>query len=106
MGWEIRGFNAAGIFKDRIKADVNDSIAALRATREQVSLIEKELNYAKEVEEGERIKFKAGDSTILLVNIRELATADTSIKYLKSLADYQIAKAMLKMALGGVEHSN
>jgi cobalt-zinc-cadmium efflux system outer membrane protein len=84
---------------NRIKADIQDVLSALENARLQVEIIKKELQYAREVEQGERDKFKAGESTILLVNLREITTADTASKYIEVLAEYHVAEAMLEAVL-------
>ncbi len=87
-------------FKQRIKADVQDALSALTNAREQIDIVRKELKFARELEQGERDRFAAGESTILIVNLREQATADAAIKEIDSLAEYHIAEANLKAALG------
>lgn len=87
-------------FRTRVDADIRDALSALENAREQVRIIRSELKYAKELEAGERTRFSAGESTIFVVNLREQATADTAIKEVEALADYHIAEASLKAALG------
>lgn len=87
-------------YTSRIKADIQDAISALENAQRQSEIVKEELKIAKEVEAGERDKFMAGESTILVVNLRELATADTAVKYVDSLSEYKVAEAMLKAALG------
>jgi hypothetical protein len=45
----------------------------------QVDLLNKELNLAKKVQNGETMKFNEGDSTLFLVNQREQATAQVRL---------------------------
>jgi len=92
--------NRMKFFTDRIVADVKDAISALENARGQIEIVRRELQYAKELEQGERYRFKAGDSTILIVNLREQATADSAIREISALAEYHSAEAKLKAALG------
>lgn len=84
----------------RIKADILDSLSAIDNAKQQINIVRDELKFAREVELGERDRFKAGESTILIVNLRELATADTASKQVEAQAEYEIAQALLKAALG------
>jgi outer membrane protein TolC len=84
----------------RVTADIQDAISALTISREQLTVVSKELGYARELEEGERIRFEAGESTILIVNLREQATADSAIRQVDALVHYHLAEAFLHAALG------
>jgi len=86
--------------KNKIKAEVQDAIFGLQNAAAQVEIIREELKLARQVESGERERFKAGESTILLVNLREVATADTAKREVTALAEYQMEEARLKAALG------
>lgn len=87
-------------YKRRIEADINDALSALENAKIQIGIVRNELKFAKELEEGERERFKAGESSILVVNLREQATADTAIKEIDAFQEYHIAEANLKAALG------
>ena len=84
----------------RIGADIKDAISALKISREQLSIVGKELGFARELEEGERTRFEAGESTILIVNLREQATADSAVRQIDALVHYHLAEAYLHAALG------
>ena len=56
-------------------------------------------NYSKLLR-GERTKFNSGESTLFIINSRELKLLDTKIKFLESIAKYQIAKNGLLWAAG------
>ncbi|MBX7103673.1 MAG: TolC family protein [Gemmataceae bacterium] len=81
---------------DQIAAEVRDVLSALEQAYELRTRAEERRNYAAQVEEGERRKFLAGQSTILLLNLRELATFDASLtvvdaewEYFRALVDYR-----------------
>jgi cobalt-zinc-cadmium efflux system outer membrane protein len=92
--------NQEKFFREQVLADVQDALSALRNARGQIEIVTREMKFAEELEEGERIRFRSGESTILVVNLREQATADSAVRKLEALAEYQRAEALLKAALG------
>ncbi len=86
--------------EDRVRADVQDAISALRAAAATLDVITQEVAVARELEGLERDRFALGDSTQFLVNLRELATADAALREVKALADYQKALVTVEAATG------
>ena len=86
--------------EDRVRADVQDAISALRAAAATVEIVAQEVAVARELEGLERDRFALGDSTQFLVNLRELATADAELREVKALADYQKALVTVDAATG------
>ena len=87
--------------ENRIAADVQDVFSALNAARQRVTLSAQQQQAAQQLEQGERDRFDLGDSTILFVNLREIANGDATIMaaeatstLLKAHADYQAALAL------------
>lgn len=78
--------------RDRVVADVQDALSAVRNAFEGLGVVAKEVETAKRLEEAERAKFDLGDSTQFLVNLRELATADAQVRQVKAQSD--LFKAM------------
>ena len=81
---------------DRIAAEVKDVFSALSAVRQRLTLSAEQLQAAEQLEEGERTRFELGESTLLFVNLREIATGDAALQYVeattslfRSYADYQ-----------------
>ena len=74
--------------RDRVVADVQDAVSAVRAAYETLAVVRNEVLTARQLEEAERAKFDLGDSTQFLVNLRELATADAQFREIKSQSDY------------------
>lgn len=81
---------------DRIAAEVKDVFSALKAIRKRLALSADQLNAAEQLEDGEKSRFELGESTLLFVNLRELATGDAALLYaettaslFRSYADYQ-----------------
>lgn len=74
--------------RDRVVADVQDAVSAVRAAYETLAVVRNEVLTARQLEEAERAKFDLGDSTQFLVNLRELATADAQFREIKAQSDY------------------
>lgn len=84
--------------RDRIQADVQDATSALEAARLRASVARREVELARQLEEAERTRFDAGDSSLLLVNLREMATAEARAREADALADYAKARAAYRAA--------
>lgn len=79
--------------RDRIKAKILDSSQALTAALARVDFIRKEVEFSLKLEEAERRRFQQGDSSLLLINIREQTTRDALNKEIESLSDFFKAQA-------------
>ncbi|NJD05684.1 MAG: TolC family protein [Methylococcaceae bacterium] len=84
--------------EDRIAAEVRDALSALAAAGRRLELASRQKSAAGQLEDGERTRFELGDSTLLLVNLREIARgdaalleADAAIALHKAAADFQAA---------------
>jgi outer membrane protein TolC len=86
--------------KDKIAVEVYNAKSALNAALLRAQLTEQETQLAKKLEQGERVRFRQGDSNQLFVNIREQATADAAVREVDALAEYLKSLANLKAALG------
>lgn len=86
--------------KQKIVTEIQDADSALTIARQQVEIVARELEYAEQLEEGERIRFNAGESTIFMVNLREQATADAALRQIDTLIYAHTAEAMLQATLG------
>ncbi|MEB3206512.1 MAG: TolC family protein [Vampirovibrionales bacterium] len=82
--------------------EIDDAVSAIRAAYAQYDAALKELAMAKSLEEGERLRFDFGDSTLFLVNQRERATAEVAMKvwdiqgeYYRALLNFQAVTAQL-----------
>lgn len=86
--------------EDQIRAEVQDALSALRAAADALDVIAEEVTVARELEELERERFRLGDSTQFLVNLRELTTAEAALREVRALADYQKASWTLEVSTG------
>ncbi len=89
-----------GFTKDTITAEVQDSISALGISFEQVDLLKRSVEVNMALEESERRKYELGNSNILLVNLREQATADSEALVVDAEAVFQRNWADYRAAVG------
>jgi outer membrane protein, heavy metal efflux system len=88
------------LLRDEITAQVRAAAVSLDVSRQEVTLVERELEIARRVEEAERERLALGDSTLLLVNLREQASADAEKRLIDARAAYQGAYAAYQAAAG------
>jgi outer membrane protein TolC len=74
--------------RDRVGADIRDAYSALQAAFDRLQMVRGEVQVALKLEDAERSRFELGDSTLFLVNLRELATADAALREVNATADY------------------
>lgn len=72
----------------RIQAEVDDTVSAINTSYDRWTATSLEVKKAKQVEEGERRRFGAGDSTLFLVNQRERASAEAQMRLAEVHVDY------------------
>ncbi len=82
----------------RIRVEVLDLANAVQQTDARHRAAEQELRLAQQLEEGERERFRLGDSTLFLVNQRERATAEAAVKVISLQAEYQQSLAAFRAA--------
>lgn len=84
--------------RESIAAEVRALAAALEAAERRLELARGELEVARTLEQAERDRFALGDSTIFMINLRELATADAALKAVKAAADFHKTAAEYRAA--------
>jgi len=91
-----------GFTQDKITTEIQQVYAALLAAYDRIDKAKESLRLTRTMEQAERRKFDLGDSNLLLVNLREQATADTAQSVLQAMLDYYLAQAdyQASMALG------
>ena len=89
-----------GFTQNKIVAEVQSTNTALNAAFEQLAQAHRSLDLARQMEAAERRKFDLGDSNLLLVNLREQATADAAatevearLNYFDAQSDYRAVMA-------------
>lgn len=81
----------------RIQAEVDDTVSAINTSYDRWAATLLEVNKAKQVETGERLRFSAGDSTLFLVNQRERARAEAQMRLVETQVDYFQALTAFKI---------
>lgn len=94
-----RAEEQAELARDRIRAEVRDALSALEAARRRIDLARRELELARQLEAAERRRFEGGDSTLLIVNLREQATAEARQREVDALVEFQKAMASYRAAV-------
>jgi cobalt-zinc-cadmium efflux system outer membrane protein len=86
------------LIENRIEAEVKDVFSALSAIQKRLELSRQQQKAAQQLEEGERTRFELGDTTLLFVNLREIANGDAKLLVAEAMttlfkvyADYQAA---------------
>lgn len=74
--------------RDRVAAEIRDAYSALEAAADRLRVVREEVQVALKLEDAERTRFELGDSTLFVVNLRELATADAAFQEINAIADY------------------
>ncbi|MCA9260967.1 MAG: TolC family protein, partial [Planctomycetales bacterium] len=89
------------LIEQKVGVEVRNAMTALAADYRQLEQARKSVELALRMEEAERIKFSQGGSTILLINLREQATADAELMVVEASADYFRSQAELHAAIAG-----
>jgi outer membrane protein TolC len=69
---------------EQLKNQLSNLIIGIKRTKNQVRLLQEELNLALKVQKGETKKFDQGDSTLFLVNQREQVTTQVQLDWIKA----------------------
>ncbi|MBX7192304.1 MAG: TolC family protein [Sandaracinaceae bacterium] len=79
--------------RDQIGVEVRDARSAIRAAEENVAITRQSAEVARLVADAERVRFDAGASSLLVVNLRESAAAAAAQAAIDADADLAIAQA-------------
>jgi outer membrane protein len=82
--------------RQRIEMEVADVASAINTTCDKYNAAVLEVKKAKEVEQGERLRFGVGDSTVFLVNQRERFSAEAELRMVETHVEYLQAISALK----------
>lgn len=98
--------------EDRIANEVKDVFSALLAVQKRLTLSAEQKQMAEQLEQGERNRFELGESTLLFVNLREIASGDAALMYadvtaslFKSYADYRATLGLQEQHVEYPSHS-
>lgn len=85
---------------ERLELDIRVAVAELIAARGRAVLAAEQERLARQLAEAEQQRFERGDTTILVVNLREEAAADASAARVDALGEYGKARVRFQVALG------
>ena len=85
---------------DRVATELADAHSAISAALQRHGIAVDEVTLARRLEQGERDKFALGDSSLLLVNLREQATVEAAVREVDAVIDYLRARALFDAASG------
>ena len=88
------------VLQDRVRADVKDAWNALAIARKRADLSARERELASQLEEAERVRFRVGEGTLFVVNLREQATLEAALREIEARADQLKQLASLEVAMG------
>ena len=77
----------------QVQAEIDDAMSAITKAEERIRVAEREVSFSTALQQAEVTKYFAGESTLLVVNIRDRALADARIRLTNARADYQRATA-------------
>lgn len=86
--------------RDRVVADVRDAVSAITLARERAGAIRREVDVARGLVDSERERFLLGESTLLVVNLREQAFAEAALREVDAVVEQHRGGAALQAALG------
>lgn len=84
--------------RDRVVADVRSAVAAIDAAQKRAVMAESEARIAAQLADAELRRFDLGESTLLLVNLREQANAEAKVREIDAAADFHRAEASFRAA--------
>lgn len=98
---EARRFEAdAAWLQAQINAEIADARSAARAARAQVVAARAAADAARAVVAATRLRAETGDTELLSVNLREQAATEAEVAWIEAKAEWHIAAARLRFALG------
>lgn len=84
--------------EDKIANEIQDALSAVTTARQRVQLSRQQWQAAQQLAQGEQSRFDLGETTLLFVNLREIASGDAALmaadaqaNLFKAHADYQAA---------------
>jgi outer membrane protein TolC len=85
----------------RIRTQVRDAVNAVNAAFDRYHAALAEVELARGLERGERIRYESGDGTLFLLIQRERTTADAEARLVDVMAEYESARVALRAAEAG-----
>lgn len=80
--------------RDKIAFELRDAASALELALQRLELARAEADTSQQLAEAERERFELGDSTLFIVNLREIAAASARMKVVSAIAECHKARAV------------
>ncbi len=87
-------------YEDKITSEVQDAVSALVAAHGQLRPRRDAVQLTYQMEVAERRKYEVGDSSLFVLNLRELDTRDAASLEVDAIVAYFVATAEYQAALG------
>jgi outer membrane protein, heavy metal efflux system len=84
--------------RDQVAAEVRDAASAVNAAHERTLLAAREVTVALDLADAERERFRLGDSTLFVVNLREQAAVDAELRQVAANLDFLRARTFYEQA--------
>jgi outer membrane protein, heavy metal efflux system len=85
---------------EQISTQVRDATNAVTLAEQRHKLAVAEVDVARQLERAERERFDLGDSSLLIVNLREQTALEAAVREVDALVDYHRSRATLEAATG------
>lgn len=82
--------------------EIEDTASYVETSYMRYLAAKSDYELSAKLEEGEKLRFELGDSTLFLVIQRQRATVEANIELLKTIADYNIGKVRFKLLQGNL----
>ncbi len=82
----------------QIHADIDDALSAMQRADQRVETAQREVYYSDLLHKAERQKWQSGESTLMLVNLRERALGESRMRLCTARADQLRARALYRWA--------
>ncbi|MDX1918820.1 MAG: TolC family protein [Candidatus Caenarcaniphilales bacterium] len=86
--------------QQEIRTQISDALSQIETSRERVIQSREAFVKLEELAEGERTRFEFGGSSLLNINLREIAAADSQNRLIDALVDHQKGLAYYRYAIG------
>lgn len=81
-----------------ILIEIDDALSAIGRSAERHREARENLRLTRQVEEGERVRFREGDSTLFLLNQRERQSADAASRLIDIFVEFEQARSLFRAA--------
>jgi outer membrane protein TolC len=84
----------------QVAMDVENAHSAVARAQDRFKVSQEALELAKKLVKGERMRFKLGATSLLIVNLRERSVLKAAEGWITAMADYQKALALYRWSTG------